>query len=203
MTGPQLLGGRYEVGASIGVGGMAEVFRGRDVRLGREVAVKILRADLAREPSFQARFRREAQSAASLAAPNIVSVYDTGNEGGVPFIVMELVAGRTLRTILSTEGRLLPQRALEVVADILSALDSAHAAGIVHRDIKPANVMLTPAGEVKVMDFGIARAMADTASMMTQTAAVIGTAAYLSPEQARGEHVDARSDLYSTGCLLY
>ena len=203
MTGARLLGGRYEVDASIGIGGMAEVFRGRDVRLGREVAVKILRAELAREPSFQARFRREAQAAASLAAPNIVSVYDTGNERGVPFIVMELVPGRTLRTILTTEGRLLPQRALEVVADILSALDSAHAAGIVHRDIKPANVMLTPTGEVKVMDFGIARAIADTAGAMTQTAAVIGTAAYLSPEQARGEHVDARSDLYSAGCLLY
>ena len=203
MTGPQLLGGRYEVGASIGVGGMAEVFRGRDVRLGREVAVKILRADLAREPAFQTRFRREAQAAASLSAPNIVSVYDTGNEDGVPFIVMELVSGRTLRTILRTEGRLLPQRALEVVADILLALDSAHMAGIVHRDIKPANVMLTPAGEVKVMDFGIARAIADTSATMTQTSAVIGTAAYLSPEQARGEHVDARSDLYSTGCLLY
>ncbi len=203
MTGPRLLGGRYEVAESIGLGGMAEVFRARDVRLGRDVAVKVLRADLAREASFQARFRREAQSAASLAAPNIVSVYDTGEDDGVPYIVMERVTGRTLRDILTTEGRLLPQRALEVVADILTALDSAHAAGIVHRDIKPANVMLTTAGEIKVMDFGIARAVADASSTMTQTAAVIGTAAYLSPEQARGEHVDARSDIYSTGCLLY
>ena len=203
MTAARLLGGRYELADSIGVGGMAEVFRGRDIRLGRAVAVKVLRADLAREPTFQKRFRREAQAAASLAATNIVSVYDTGDEDGVPYIVMELVSGRTLRDILSTEGRLLPQRALEVVADILSALDSAHAASIVHRDIKPANVMLTVAGEVKVMDFGIARAISDTASLMTQTSAVIGTAAYLSPEQARGEHVDARSDLYSTGCLLY
>src|SRR5690349_2913193 len=182
---------------------MAEVFRGTDVRLGRDVAVKVLRADLARDPSFQARFRREAQSAASLNAPCIVSVYDTGEENGVPYIVMEYVEGRTLRDILQTEGRLLPQRALEVAADICAALDVAHGAGIVHRDIKPANVMLTPRGEVKVMDFGIARAVADTSSTMTQTAAVIGTAAYLSPEQARGETVDARSDVYSTGCLLY
>src|SRR5689334_6525985 len=182
---------------------MAEVFRGTDVRLGRDVAVKVLRADLARDPAFQMRFRREAQSAASLNAPCIVSVYDTGEDNGVPYIVMEYVEGRTLRDILQTEGRLLPQRALEVVADVCAALDVAHGAGIVHRDIKPGNVMLTPRGEVKVMDFGIARAVADTSSTMTQTAAVIGTAAYLSPEQARGEHVDLRSDIYSTGCMLY
>jgi len=203
MTETQLLGGRYALGETIGIGGMAEVFSGTDVRLGRDVAVKVLRADLARDPAFQARFRREAQSAASLNAPCIVSVYDTGEDNGVPYIVMEYVEGRTLRDILQTEGRLLPQRALEVAADICAALDVAHGAGIVHRDIKPGNVMLTPRGEVKVMDFGIARAVADTSSTMTQTAAVIGTAAYLSPEQARGEHVDARSDIYSTGCLLY
>ncbi len=200
---PRLLGGRYEVGERIGTGGMADVRRGLDVRLGREVAVKVLRADLARDPSFQARFRREAQAAASLNAPTIVSVYDTGEDAtGVPYIVMEHVSGRTLREVLQAEGRLLPQRALEVTADICAALDVAHAAGIVHRDIKPANVMLTTSGDVKVMDFGIARAASDS-SAMTQTAAVIGTAAYLSPEQARGEHVDGRSDLYSTGCLLY
>ncbi|MCW2724393.1 MAG: pknB [Frankiales bacterium] len=204
-----MLGGRYQLGETVGTGGMAEVFRGTDIRLGRDVAVKVLRADLARDPSFQGRFRREAQSAASLNAPCIVSVYDTGEEhadgarGAVPYIVMEYVEGRTLRDVLQTEGRLLPQRALEVVADICAALDVAHTAGIVHRDIKPANVMLTGRGEVKVMDFGIARAVSDTSSTMTQTAAVIGTAAYLSPEQARGEHVDARSDIYSTGCLLY
>ncbi len=203
MTEPALLGGRYSLGETIGMGGMAEVFAGTDIRLGRDVAIKVLRADLARDPSFQGRFRREAQSAASLNAPCIVSVYDTGEDDGVPYIVMEYVEGRTLRDVLQTEGRLLPQRALEVVADICAALDVAHGAGIVHRDIKPANVMLTPRGEVKVMDFGIARAIADTSSTMTQTAAVIGTAAYLSPEQARGEHVDARSDIYSTGCLLY
>ena len=198
-----LLGGRYRLGERIGTGGMADVRKGVDVRLGREVAVKVLRPDLARDPSFQARFRREAQAAASLNAASIVSVYDTGEDPhGVPYIVMEFVAGRTLRDVIHDEGRLLPQRALELTADICAALEVAHAAGIVHRDIKPANVMLTPSGQVKVMDFGIARAAADT-SGATQTAAVIGTAAYLSPEQARGDHVDARSDLYSTGCLLF
>ena len=198
-----LLGGRYRLGERIGTGGMADVRKGVDVRLGREVAVKVLRPDLARDPSFQARFRREAQAAASLNAASIVSVYDTGEDPhGVPYIVMEFVAGRTLRDVVHDEGRLLPQRALELTADICAALEVAHAAGIVHRDIKPANVMLTPSGQVKVMDFGIARAAADT-SGATQTAAVIGTAAYLSPEQARGDHVDARSDLYSTGCLLF
>ncbi|CAA9328154.1 MAG: Serine/threonine-protein kinase PknB [uncultured Frankineae bacterium] len=200
---PPLLGGRYQVGELIGTGGMADVRRGRDIRLGREVAVKVLRPDLARDPSFQARFRREAQAAASLNVPSIVSVYDTGEDpSGIPYIVMEHVEGRTLRHVLQEEGRLLPQRALELTAEICGALEVAHSAGIVHRDVKPANVMLTRTGEVKVMDFGIARAAADT-SGMTQTAAVIGTAAYLSPEQARGAHVDARSDLYSTGCLLY
>ena len=206
MTDPQaptVLGGRYELGPRIGSGGMADVFRGTDVRLGRDVAVKVLRADLARDPSFQARFRREAQAAASLNASTIVPVFDTGtDDSGVPYIVMEFIDGRTLREVLTEEGRLLPQRALEVTADVCAALEAAHAAGIVHRDIKPGNVMLNRAGDVKVMDFGIARAAADS-SAMTQTAAVIGTAAYLSPEQARGEHVDARSDLYSTGCLLY
>ncbi len=199
-----LVGGRYELEEVIGRGGMAEVRHGTDVRLGRDVAIKVLRQDLARDPSFQARFRREAQSAASLDAPSVVAVYDTGeDEQGVPWIVMEYVDGRTLRDILTTEGRLLPERALEVTADVCSALDVAHAAGMVHRDIKPANVMLTTRGEVKVMDFGIAQAAAGNSSTMTQTASVIGTAAYLSPEQARGEHVDARSDIYSAGCLLY
>lgn len=207
MTDPQpprLLGGRYELGEPLGSGGMAEVVRGVDVRLGRDVAVKVLRAERSLDGSFQERFRREAQAAAGLNAPSIVSVFDTGqDEAGVPYIVMELVEGRTLRDVLLEEGRLLPQRALEICAEICAALDVAHSAGIVHRDIKPANVMLTRSGEVKVMDFGIARAAADASSALTQTAAVLGTAAYLSPEQARGEHVDARSDLYSTGCLLY
>jgi serine/threonine-protein kinase len=198
-----LLGGRYELGAPLGQGGMAEVFRGRDTRLGRDVAIKILRPELAGDATFLARFRREAQAAASLNHPNIVSVYDTGEDGGVPFIVMEYVEGRTLREILRTQGRMLPTRAMEIVADVCAALEHAHEQGIVHRDIKPANVMLNAAGTVKVMDFGIARAITASSSTMTQTAAVIGTAQYLSPEQARGEHVDARSDVYSTGCLLY
>jgi eukaryotic-like serine/threonine-protein kinase len=206
-TSKHLLGGRYELGDVLGYGGMAEVRRGRDVRLGRDVAVKTLRSDLARDPTFQSRFRREAQSAASLNHPAIVAVYDTGEDthDGVvsPYIVMEYVQGRTLRQVLESEGRLLPQRALEITAQICTALDQAHRAGIVHRDVKPGNVMLTPTGEVKVMDFGIARALTSSAATMTQTAAVIGTAHYLSPEQARGEHVDARSDVYSAGCMLY
>ena len=206
------LGDRYEVGDLLGRGGMAEVHEGRDLRLGRRVAVKILRPDLARDPSFQARFRREAQSAASLNHPNIVAVYDTGedtlvgetgNAITVPYIVMEYVDGQTLRQLLNSGRRLLPERALEMTAGVLAALDYSHRHGIVHRDIKPANVMLTRGGDVKVMDFGIARAIADSNATMTSASAVLGTAQYLSPEQARGEIVDARSDLYSTGCLLY
>jgi serine/threonine-protein kinase len=187
---------------------MAEVRKGIDARLGRVVAVKRLRTDLASDATFQARFRREAQSSASLNHPAIVAVYDTGEEpaeDGVaqPYIVMEFVAGRTLRDILREGRKILPERALEITSGVLSALDYSHRAGIIHRDIKPGNVMLTPSGDVKVMDFGIARAISDAASSMTQTAAVVGTAQYLSPEQARGETVDSRSDVYSAGCLLY
>ncbi|MDN5725219.1 MAG: Stk1 family PASTA domain-containing Ser/Thr kinase, partial [Propionibacteriales bacterium] len=210
MTGdPNRVGDRYELGDLLGRGGMAEVRHAIDTRLGRPVAVKQLRADLATDPTFQARFRREAQSAAGLNHPNIVSVYDTGEEPDprtgvmVPYIVMELVDGVTLRDILRDGRKLLPERAMELASGVLDALSYSHKAGIIHRDIKPANVMLTPGGDVKVMDFGIARAVADTSSTMTQTAAVIGTAQYLSPEQARGETVDARSDIYSAGCLLY
>ncbi|WP_329366408.1 Stk1 family PASTA domain-containing Ser/Thr kinase [Streptomyces sp. NBC_01483] len=207
MEEPRRLGGRYELGQVLGRGGMAEVHLAHDTRLGRTVAVKTLRADLARDPSFQARFRREAQSAASLNHPAIVAVYDTGEdyiEGiSIPYIVMEYVDGSTLRELLHSGRRLLPERTLEMTIGILQALEYSHRAGIVHRDIKPANVMLTRNGQVKVMDFGIARAMGDAGMTMTQTAAVIGTAQYLSPEQAKGEQVDARSDLYSTGCLLY
>jgi beta-lactam-binding protein with PASTA domain len=202
--------GRYAMGGLLGRGGMAEVRRADDLRLGRPVAIKRLRVDLASDPTFQARFRREAQSAASLNHPTIVAVYDTGEEDAndgsgmmLPYIVMELVEGRTLRDILREGRRILPERALEITSSVLDALDYSHRAGIIHRDIKPANVMLTPSGDVKVMDFGIARAIADSSVTMTQTAAVVGTAQYLSPEQARGEQVDARSDLYSTGCLLY
>jgi serine/threonine-protein kinase len=201
-TGERTLGGRYELGELLGSGGMAEVYLGRDTRLDRDVAIKVLRDELNSDPSFISRFRREAQSAASLNHHNIVAVYDTGEEGGKPYIVMEYVQGRTLRDVIRAEGPMLPRRALEVVADVCSALAFSHAAGIIHRDIKPANVMLTRSGTVKVMDFGIARAMTSSVTM-TQTAGVMGTAQYLSPEQARGEHVDARSDLYSTGCLLY
>jgi eukaryotic-like serine/threonine-protein kinase len=207
MTQPRLLGGRYELDGIVGRGGMAEVYRARDIRLDRIVAVKTLREDLARDQTFQARFRREAQSAASLNHPSIVAVYDTGedNTGGshIPYIVMEYVDGRTLRDLLREDRRLLPERALEITDGVLRALDYSHRNGIVHRDIKPGNVMLTRGGQVKVMDFGIARAVSDAQATMTQTAQVIGTAQYLSPEQARGERVDARSDLYSTGCLLY
>lgn len=212
MSDPHLIGGRYEVGEMLGRGGMAEVRKGRDVRLGRTVAIKRLRTDLASDSTFQARFRREAQSAASLNDPSIVSVYDTGEEMATdgsnvaqPYIVMEYVAGRTLREVLREGGdrKILPERALEITSGVLRALDYSHRAGIIHRDIKPGNVMLTPAGNVKVMDFGIARAVSDASSTMTQTAAVVGTAQYLSPEQARGETVDSRSDVYSTGCLLY
>lgn len=210
--GTRILAGRYEVGELIGRGGMAEVHIGHDRRLGRTVAIKILRSDLARDPSFQNRFRREAQAAASLNHPAIVAVYDTGEDvvteptglvAHVPFIVMEYVEGHTVRDILRDGAAVPIEEAVEITAGVLSALEYSHHAGIVHRDIKPANVMLTPTGAVKVMDFGIARAVADSAATMTQTQAVIGTAQYLSPEQARGEQVDTRSDLYSTGCLLF
>ncbi|GAB3552758.1 Stk1 family PASTA domain-containing Ser/Thr kinase [Arthrobacter tumbae] len=211
VSSERVLNGRYEMGELIGRGGMADVHLGRDVRLGRTVAIKVLRRDLARDPLFQSRFRREAQAVAGLNHPTIVSVYDTGEEEiegqhhdevRVPFIVMEFVAGLTLRDLLK-RGELTPETSVDYMLGVLSALEYSHRAGIVHRDIKPANVMITPEGQVKVMDFGIARAIADSAATMTQTQAVIGTAQYLSPEQARGETVDARSDLYSAGCLLY
>ncbi|SFJ55863.1 Stk1 family PASTA domain-containing Ser/Thr kinase [Amycolatopsis sacchari] len=207
MSTPRLLSNRYELGDTLGYGGMSEVHHGTDIRLGREVAVKILRADLARDPQFQERFRREAQNAAALNHPAIVAVYDTGETqteyGPLPYIVMEYVNGRTLRDIVKTEGPMSQKRAMEVMADVCAALDFSHRHGIVHRDVKPANVMITNHGAVKVMDFGIARAMHDGQAAMTQTAAVIGTAQYLSPEQARGEGVDARSDVYAAGCVLY
>ncbi|MCE3555547.1 Stk1 family PASTA domain-containing Ser/Thr kinase [Pseudonocardia sp. RS11V-5] len=206
MTTPKLLSERYQLGDTLGYGGMSEVHRGMDTRLGRDVAIKVLRADLARDPQFQLRFRREAQNAAALNHPAIVAVYDTGETqtefGPLPYIVMEYVDGQTLREIVKTTGPLSQQRVIEVMADVCAALDFSHRHNIIHRDVKPANVMITRNGAVKVMDFGIARALGEGQNV-TQTAAVIGTAQYLSPEQARGEQVDARSDVYAAGCVLF
>ncbi|HVL86290.1 MAG TPA: Stk1 family PASTA domain-containing Ser/Thr kinase [Pseudonocardia sp.] len=206
MTTPRLLSERYELGEPLGYGGMSEVHRGMDTRLGRDVAIKVLRADLARDPQFQMRFRREAQNAAALNHPAIVAVYDTGEVqsefGPLPYIVMEYVDGQTLREIVKTTGPMTQQKVIEVMADVCAALDFSHRHQIIHRDVKPANVMITLGGAVKVMDFGIARALGEGQNV-TQTAAVIGTAQYLSPEQARGEAVDARSDVYAAGCVLF
>ncbi|HYH29554.1 MAG TPA: Stk1 family PASTA domain-containing Ser/Thr kinase [Pseudonocardia sp.] len=206
MTTPRLLSERYELGEVLGYGGMSEVHRGLDTRLGRDVAVKVLRADLARDPQFQMRFRREAQNAAALNHPAIVAVYDTGEVqsefGPLPYIVMEYVDGQTLREIVKTQGPMTQRQVIEVMADVCAALDFSHRHNIIHRDVKPANVMINRGGAVKVMDFGIARALGEGQNV-TQTAAVIGTAQYLSPEQARGEAVDARSDVYAAGCVLF
>jgi serine/threonine-protein kinase len=201
-----LLAERYALGEMLGYGGMAVVHKAVDVRLTRDVALKVLRDDLARDPQYQHRFRREAQNAAMLNHPAIVAVYDTGElhvESGppLPYIAMEYVDGQTLRQIVRTRG-MTRWRSIEVMIDVCRALDFSHRYGIIHRDIKPGNVMLNNAGAVKVMDFGIARILFDRQGV-TQTAAVVGTAEYLSPEQARGELVDARSDVYAAGCMLY
>ncbi|WP_285246537.1 Stk1 family PASTA domain-containing Ser/Thr kinase [Pseudarthrobacter sp. efr-133-R2A-89] len=208
----RVLSGRYELGSLIGRGGMADVYRGTDTRLGRTVAIKLLRPDMARDPQFQARFKREAQAVAALNHPSIVAIFDTGehlvHDGSaedvrVPYIVMEFVEGKTLRDMIRAKEVTI-DHAIDYCLGVLAALEYSHKAGIVHRDIKPANVMYCPGtNSVKVMDFGIARAIADSSATMTQTQAVVGTAQYLSPEQARGETVDARSDLYSAACLLY
>ena len=196
-------GGRYEVIEKVGQGGMAEVYRARDDLLGRDVAVKVLAERLSNDRSFVERFRREAQAAANLSHPNIVSLYDFGNDDAAYFIVMEMIDGRGLEVVISEDGPLLPERAAEIAADVARALERAHTAGLVHRDIKPSNIMITSYGQTKVTDFGIARALGDGEQTMTQTGMVIGTASYLSPEQAQGNPVDARSDVYALGCVLY
>ncbi|TSA20049.1 MAG: serine/threonine-protein kinase [Actinomycetales bacterium] len=199
----KIFGNRYKIGGMIGTGGMADVYIGDDQRLSRKVAVKVLRSDLARDPSFLSRFRKEALAAAGLNHPGIVAVYDSGEEGQNSYIVMELVNGHTLREVLQSPTTLTVERSLEIIEGVLIALSYSHENGIIHRDIKPGNIMLTDSGDVKVMDFGIARAMDDIGATMTSTWNVVGTAQYLSPEQATGEACDLRSDIYSVGCLLY
>ncbi len=209
--GIRMIAGRYQIGDLLGRGGMADVHAGLDARLNRKVAVKLLKPSLANDPAFRTRFRQEAQAAARMAHPTIVRVFDAGEEtvreaGGtevqVPFIVMEHVEGKLLKDIVA-RGPLEPAEAVRIVDGILTALEYSHRAGVVHRDIKPGNVMVTSSGQVKVMDFGIARAISDSSATIAQTSAILGTAHYFSPEQARGEGVDARTDLYSTGVVLY
>lgn len=209
--GPQrMLAGRYSIDELLGQGGMSTVYKGTDVKLGRQVAIKIMRANLADDEQFRYRFRQEAQSASRLAHPTVVRVLDAGDDliqsaagaQRLPFIVLEYVDGKNLRE-LATEKPLTVAETCRVVDSVLTALEYSHRAGIVHRDIKPANIMITKSGQVKVMDFGIARAVSETSSTVQQTTAILGTAAYFSPEQAKGETVDTRTDLYSTGVLLY
>ena len=212
MMPDSLAQGRYQLGQSIGHGGMAEVYVALDTRLGRTVAVKVMRADFANDQIFLSRFRREAHAVAQMNNPNIVSIYDSGEEdiptanGGterVPYLVMEYVKGQTLRDIIKVNGALSQRDAEQVMLGVLNALEYSHRMGVIHRDIKPGNIMISEQGVVKVMDFGIARALDDSAATMTKSQGVVGTAQYLSPEQARGETVDMRSDLYSAGCVLY
>ncbi|HYT80667.1 MAG TPA: protein kinase, partial [Actinomycetota bacterium] len=201
MADQKVLGGRYEIDSMLGRGGMAEVYLGTDRVLGRQIAVKVLGSQFSKDNSFVTRFRREAQSAAALNHPNVVSVFDTGSDDGTHFIVMEYIKGKTLSQVIREDGPLMPERAVEITLAVAEALAFAHRHGIIHRDVKPGNIMLTPSGDVKVMDFGIARAT--SSDSLTQTATVLGTATYFSPEQAQGEAVDARSDVYSLGCVLY
>ena len=209
--GVRLLAGRYELGELIGRGGMADVHAGMDTRLGRRVAVKLLKPSLANDPAFRTRFRREAQDAAKMAHPTIVRIFDAGEESIresngaetlVPFIVMEYVDGRLLKDVLAN-GPLEPAEATRIISQVLTALEYSHRAGVVHRDIKPGNIMITSSGQVKVMDFGIARAISESSATIAESSAIVGTAQYFSPEQARGESVDARTDLYSTGIVLF
>ena len=206
-----MLSDRYEVGELIGRGGMASVYRGRDLTLGREVAIKILESDLAADATFRTRFRLEAQAASRMSHPTIVRVYDAGEDvetdadgttRAVPYIVMELVSGQTLKEIIAA-GPVSIDDAIHYTDGILEALEYSHRAGVVHRDIKPGNVMVTSADQVKVMDFGIARAVSDSSSTVAETTQILGTAAYFSPEQAKGEPVDSRADVYSAGVVLY
>ena len=207
----RVLSGRYRIDESIGRGGMASVYRGYDLTLGRDVAIKILDPELARDAGFRTRFRLEAQAASRMSPPTIVRVFDAGEETEslpdgttqpVPYIVMELVSGRLLKDVIE-EGPVDAERAVAYADGILEALEYSHRAGVVHRDIKPGNVMVTADDHIKVMDFGIARAVSDSSSTVAETTAILGTAAYFSPEQAKGEPVDARADLYSTGVVLY
>jgi len=209
--GVRLLAGRYQVGELIGTGGMADVHSGIDSRLGRRVAIKLLRPALAADPAFRTRFRREAQDAAKMAHPTIVRIFDAGeetlvepdgSETQIPFIIMEFVDGKLLKNVIAA-GPIDPSDATDIIGQVLTALEYSHRAGLVHRDIKPGNIMLTPTGQVKVMDFGIARAISETSATIAETSTIVGTAQYFSPEQARGEAVDARTDLYSTGIVLF
>lgn len=207
----RLIAGRYRVGELIGRGGMSDVHRGTDSRLGRTVAIKLLKPSLASDPAFRTRFRQEAQAAARMAHPTIVRVFDageetvtdaSGHETQLPFIIMEYVDGTLLKDIIR-QGPLASSEAVRILTGVLTALEYSHRAGVVHRDIKPGNIMITRNGQVKVMDFGIARAISDSSTTVAQTTAILGTASYFSPEQAKGEIVDARTDLYSTGVVLF
>ena len=195
---------RYRVERSVGRGGMAEVFLAHDLLLDRPVALKVLFPEYANDPNFVERFRREAQSAAGLTHPNIVAVYDWGKVNNTYFIAMEFVQGRTLASILKEKLRLTARQACDVAVDVASALGFAHENGVVHRDIKPGNILIGSTGQIKVADFGIARALGSAVEDgLTQTGSVMGTATYLSPEQAQGSQPDPRSDIYSLGVMMY